>query len=280
MIRVFDGVNGIQVAIAAVIGLIGLCTVLAWLPATRRDPTGLATRVFITVGLCAAILDDRGLGTVLGLALAAMGVMVSWEGQPAPEVPRPRRRGFYVAAVLAGAATYGTVEGWGPLDRIPADGRPVAALFVGLVAVLATLAIADRSRVTFRDRLRRRFSTPTPRPRMLVAPIDRPPEHSVTIERLADDSADTDPHAAVPALDVRPAPAALLPAQLATPDDTGATPAEPERTSPEPTSSTGDDPEPVDTTAVTPAEDAPSRSTDPADTTDAEPQAATHNSPD
>lgn len=214
MISVFDGVGGTQVTIAAVVGLIGVSTILAWLPATRRDPTGLATRVFITVGLVAAVLDPSGVGAVLGLSLAAMGGLVWWEGRPAPEVPRPRRRGFYVAAVLAGLVTYGTVRGWGPLDSIPRDGRPIAALFVGLVAVLGTLAIADRARITFRDRLRRRFSVPTPKPRVLVAPIDRLPESSVTLERLSTATTDgSEP--GVPAVGSTRLPAALLPADVA-----------------------------------------------------------------
>ena len=123
------------------------------------------------------ILDPRGVGAVLGLSLAAMGAVVWWGGQPPPEVPRPRRRGFYIASGLAGLVTYATSEGWGPLSRVPEEGRPVAALFVGIVALLATLAIADRARITFRDRLRRRFAVPTPTPRVLITPIDRPGEH-------------------------------------------------------------------------------------------------------
>src|SRR5690625_5626141 len=99
MFGVFEGLSAIQVTVAAVIGLIGLSTCLAWLPATRRDPTGLPTRIFVTVGICAAVLDYDGIGAVLGLSLAAMGLLVMWEGLPAPEVPRPRRRGFYVAGV-------------------------------------------------------------------------------------------------------------------------------------------------------------------------------------
>src|SRR5690606_19493973 len=119
MFDVFDHIGGVQVTAAAVVGLIGLSTCLAWLPATRHDPLGHPTRVFVMVGLAAAILDATGVGAVLGLSLAAMGLLVMWEGQPAPEVPRPHRRGFYVAAVLAGIVTYGTVEGWGPLERVP-----------------------------------------------------------------------------------------------------------------------------------------------------------------
>lgn len=242
----FEGLSVIQVTAAAVVGLIGLSTCLAWLPATRRDPTGLPTRVFVTIGLVAAILDYGGIGAVLGLSLAAMGLLVMWEGLPAPEVPRPNRRGFYVAAVLAGAVTHATVEGRGPVERIPEDGRPVAALFVGLVAVLGTLAIADRSRISLRDRMRRRFDTPILPPRMLVAPIDRPAEHTITFERLSEDDPDvaddTPPAGAEPVeptvLSTGTGPAALLPAPVVEPvQNSSAAPTQTEAAESEPTES-------------------------------------------
>lgn len=145
---------------AGVILLIGLAGSIAWLPAIRRDPAGLPSRIFMTAGVVMAIADLGGLGSVLGLSLAAMGGLVAWEGQPAPQVPRPRRWGLSFAAVVTGLATLATFNGWGPLGRMPEELRAVATLIISVTGALATLAIADRARIGLREAIRRRFSPP------------------------------------------------------------------------------------------------------------------------
>lgn len=156
----FDADHALQLVTAGVILLVGVGSSVAWLPATRRDPSGLPARVFMTAGLAMAVVDVGGVGSVLGLSLAAMGALVAWEGQPAPETPRPRRRGLITAAVFTGLAALATFDGWGPLERVPEELRAIAAVFVATTGVLATLAIADRARVQLRVALRLRFNTP------------------------------------------------------------------------------------------------------------------------
>lgn len=159
----FDTDDAHRLLIAGVVLLVGVGSCLAWISAGRRDPAGPAARAFMTIGLIMAALDFRGLGTVLGLSLAAMGALVAWEGQPEPEVPRPRRGGIVVAATLTGLATLAMFDGLGPLSAVPEEARAVATVAVAATGTLATLAVADRARITLRDALRRRFA-PAPPP--------------------------------------------------------------------------------------------------------------------
>ncbi|TDD68778.1 hypothetical protein E1262_15075 [Jiangella aurantiaca] len=162
----FDADHSFRLTVAGVVLLLGLGFIIAWLPARRRDPAGLSSRLLVTAGLIMGIADLGGLGSVLGFTLAAMGALITWEAQPAPEVPRPHRGGIVVAAVLAGLAALGTFEGWGSLTRVPPELRVVATLVVGVTGALATLAIADRARVRLRVAIRRRFAPVRPRPRV------------------------------------------------------------------------------------------------------------------
>jgi hypothetical protein len=154
---VIDTSDALRIAAATTTALTGVGLSIAWLPAFRRaGAAALMSRLLVTAGLVVAILDLGGLGGVLGLALAAMGVAAMWESQPPPEVPRPRRAGVVVAAMVAGLVIVATLRGWWLLDRVPEAARPISALTVGSVAALAALAIADRARVRLRDDVRER----------------------------------------------------------------------------------------------------------------------------
>jgi hypothetical protein len=148
--------DAFQLVGAGVIVLIGLCLSIAWIPARGRYPGGLPARVFVTLGLFAVAWEPAGLG-VLGGVLAAMGGAIWWAGQPDPELPRPRRVGLIVAAIITGALTLATMLGWGVLSNLPEQARVVATPFVAGVGALGTLAIADRARITYREALRRRL---------------------------------------------------------------------------------------------------------------------------
>ena len=157
MCCVIDTSDAPWIAAATTALLTGVGLSIAWLPAFRQAGVAAFTsRLLVTAGLVVAILDLGGLGGVLGLALAAMGVAAMWESQPPPEVPRPRRKGVVVAAMAAGLVIVATLRGWWLLDRVPEAARPISALTVGSVAALATLAIADRARVRMRDDVRER----------------------------------------------------------------------------------------------------------------------------
>jgi hypothetical protein len=157
MCCVIDTSDAPWIAAATTALLTGVGLSIAWLPAFRlAGAAAFTSRLLVTAGLVAAILDLGGLGGVLGLALAAMGVAAMWESQPPPEVPRPRRKGVVVAAMVAGLVIVATLRGWWMLDRVPEAARPISALTVGSVAALATLAIADRARVRMRDDVRER----------------------------------------------------------------------------------------------------------------------------
>ena len=157
MCCVIDTSDAPWIAAATTALLTGVGLSIAWLPAFRlAGAAAFTSRLLVTAGLVVAILDLGGLGGVLGLALAAMGVAAMWESQPPPEVPRPRRKGVVVAAMVAGLVIVATLRGWWMLDRVPEAARPISALTVGSVAALATLAIADRARVRMRDDVRER----------------------------------------------------------------------------------------------------------------------------
>lgn len=150
--------DALQLVLAGVVVLMGLCLTIVWIPARHQYPGGFPARTFATIGLVAVIWDPGGLG-VLGGVLAGMGVAIWWSARPAPELPRPRRTGLAVAAAITGVLVLAMIHGWGPLGGIPDQMRAVATLFVGGVGVMGCLAIADRCRVTFRDALRRRFNS-------------------------------------------------------------------------------------------------------------------------
>ncbi|HEX6578826.1 MAG TPA: hypothetical protein VF082_10705 [Jiangellaceae bacterium] len=153
-----DTGDALRIAGAAAVGLSGIGLGIAWLPARRHEsPATPVARLLLTAGLVAAILDLGGLGGVLGLALAAMGATAMWQSQPAPEVPRPRRKGIVVAAGVSGLLIAAVLRGWWLFERVPDQARTVSAVLVGSAAGLATLAAADRSRVRMRDAVRERL---------------------------------------------------------------------------------------------------------------------------
>ncbi len=138
----------------AVVGL-----TIAWLPGLRYSGiVTLAARLLIGAGVLSVVLDSRGLGVILGLGLTALGALAAWEGRPAPEVPRPRRKGVIIAALMTALVMLAAMRGWWLFGRVPDDVRPVVALALGCVAALGTLAIADRSRIKMRDAVRERFA--------------------------------------------------------------------------------------------------------------------------
>jgi hypothetical protein len=153
-----DTGDALRVAGAAAVGLSGVGLGIAWLPARHHESAATpVARLLLTAGLVAAILDLGGLGGVLGLALAAMGATAMWQSQPAPEVPRPRRKGIVVAAGVSGLLVAAALRGWWLFEQVPDQARTVSALLVGSAAGLATLAAADRSRVRLRDAVRERL---------------------------------------------------------------------------------------------------------------------------
>jgi hypothetical protein len=154
---VIDTSDALRIAAATTTALTGVGLSIAWLPAFRQaGAAALTSRLLVTAGLVVAILDLGGLGGVLGLALAAMGIAAMWESQPPPEVPRPRRKDVVVAAMVTGFVIVAALRGWWLFDRVPDAAKPISALSVGSVAALATLAIADRTRVRMRDDVRKR----------------------------------------------------------------------------------------------------------------------------
>jgi len=153
-----DTGDALRIAGAAAVGLSGIGLGIAWLPALRHEGAATAVaRLLLTAGLVAAILDLGGLGGVLGLGLAATAATAMWQSQPAPEVPRPRRKGILVAAGVSGLLIAAALRGWWLFEQVPDQARPVAAVLVGSTAGLATLAAADRSRVRMRDDVRERL---------------------------------------------------------------------------------------------------------------------------
>jgi hypothetical protein len=153
-----DTGDALRIAGAAAVGLSGIGLGIAWLPALRHEGAATAVaRLLLTAGLVAAILDLGGLGGILGLGLAAMAATAMWQSQPAPEVPRPRRKGILVAAGVSGFLIAAALRGWWLFEQVPDQARPVAAVVVGSTAGLATLAAADRSRVRMRDDVRERL---------------------------------------------------------------------------------------------------------------------------
>src|SRR5690554_5302873 len=114
--------DALQLVSAGVVLLIGLSLAIAWIPARGRYPGGLPARAFITLGLFAVIWEPGGVG-VLGAILAGMGAAIWWAGRPDPELPRPRRLGLFVAAIIAGLLTLAMIVGWGPMGGIPEQAR-------------------------------------------------------------------------------------------------------------------------------------------------------------
>ncbi|MGH8822991.1 MAG: hypothetical protein ACRDVN_00740 [Jiangellaceae bacterium] len=154
-----DTGDALRIAAGAAVGLAGIGLSIAWLPALRYEgAAALVARLLITAGLAAAVVDLGGLGGVLGLALAAMGAAAMWQSQPAPEVPRPRRKGILVSAGVAGLSIAAALRGWWQFDHVPDQARPVSALLVGSGIGIATLAVADRARVRMRDAVRERLN--------------------------------------------------------------------------------------------------------------------------
>jgi len=159
MAGVIDSAEALRVSAGVAVALTGVGLCLAWLPALRHDGlVCLAARLLTTVGFVAAILDFGGLGGVLGPALAAMGLAAMWQSQPAPEVPRPRRKGILIASFATGLAIFATLRGWSVLGLVPDQARMISAMIAGTVGVLATVAVADRARVRMREALRERLN--------------------------------------------------------------------------------------------------------------------------
>jgi hypothetical protein len=160
MPSVIDTADALRVSAAIAVALTGVGLCLAWLPALRHEGlVCLAARLLTTAGLLAAILDFGGLGGILGPALAAMGLAAMWQSQPAPEVPRPRRKGILIAAAATGLAVFAALRGWSIFDLVPGPTRMISALVAGAVGALATIAVADRARVRMREAVRERLNS-------------------------------------------------------------------------------------------------------------------------
>jgi hypothetical protein len=157
MIGMLDFDQAFSFVFAGVVALIGTASCIAWLPAIRYEPAGLLSRMFMTTGVAIAIIDLSGVGSVLGLSLAAMGGFIAWAGQPAPDVPRPRRCGLSGSAAATGWIALVMIEGWGPLAQVPDELRAVASVVAASAGVLVTFAIADRARVLLRDTIHDRL---------------------------------------------------------------------------------------------------------------------------
>lgn len=156
---VIEPSEALRVAAATAVVLIGFGISVAWLPALRYGGGhALLARVLITAGAFAIAWDTRGLGGVLGLALSVMGVAALWQGQPPPEVPRPRRKGIVLGAVFTALLIIAASRSWWWLDRVPDAAATPAALALGAIGALGTLSIADRSRIQLREALRDRFA--------------------------------------------------------------------------------------------------------------------------
>jgi hypothetical protein len=162
---VIDPADALRVGAAIAVVLTGLGVSLTWLPAFRfGGGPALVARILVTVGLFAVIWDTRGLGGVLGFALTAMGIAAMWQGQPAPEVPRPRRKGVVIGSFITTLAVVAAVRGWWHFEHIPDRATTATVLAVGAIGALGTLAVADRSRVRLRDAVRERFYVRGPSP--------------------------------------------------------------------------------------------------------------------
>lgn len=158
MLRVIETADSVQLAAVVSILLAGAGMTIAWLPAFRlAGGVAVLARVLVTAGLCAAVWDMRGLGGVLGLALTAMGVAAVWQGRPVPEVPRPRRTGIVISAVVTGLIVLAVLDGWWLLARLPDTAGLIVALVLGTAGALGTIAIADRSRTRLREAIRHRL---------------------------------------------------------------------------------------------------------------------------
>jgi hypothetical protein len=155
---VLEGVDLTGAAIALSVLLAGVGLTIAWLPVVRVDGwTSLFPRLLACAGVAAVVLDDGfGLGAVLGLALGGLGGVAAWQSRPPADLPRPRRVGVLVAAALSGLLVLAADQGWWLFDRVPEVAAPWVALALGGVGALATLAVADRERVRYREALLRR----------------------------------------------------------------------------------------------------------------------------
>lgn len=160
-----DPADALRVSAAVAVVLVGLGVSIAWLPAFRfGGGAALMARILVTAGLFAILWDTRGLGGVLGFALTAMGAAAIWQGQPEPEVPRPRRKGVVIGAAITALAIIAVVRGWWHFDLIPDRATTTSVLAAGAIGALGTLAVADRSRVRLRDAVRERFYIRGPSP--------------------------------------------------------------------------------------------------------------------
>ncbi|HEX6337876.1 MAG TPA: hypothetical protein VFZ85_13030 [Jiangellaceae bacterium] len=157
--------EALRVAAAATVVLLGVGISLAWLPALRyAGAAPMLSRILITAGAFSVVWDTRGLGGVLGLALAIMGVAALWQSQPPPEVPRPRRKGIVMGAALTALLVIAPARDWWLLERVPDGATTPVAWALGAIGALGTLSIADRSRVHLREALRDRFTVHYPYP--------------------------------------------------------------------------------------------------------------------
>ncbi len=156
-----DSDDLLRLAAGAAVTLAGTGVTIAWLPAFRYGGgPALMARVLVTAGLLAVIWDWRGLGGMLGLMLTVLGLMAVWQGQPEPEVPRPRRCGIVAAAVGTALLIVAVFRGWWALGQLPDAVVAPGAAVLGAVGALGTLAIADRSRIRLREAVRIRFGAP------------------------------------------------------------------------------------------------------------------------
>lgn len=215
MSYVLDFGDALRIVIAGVVALVGIGASIAWSPAARFDRMVIPARLFIAAGVATAVFDPTGVGAVLGAGLAGIGILMWWQTQPEPAVPRPQLLGVFLTAIVTGVVTLVVLNGWGAFNRVPEAGRGAAGVAVGAVGALSTLAVADRARIRLRDAIRRRFNpvdvTVLPlaggiADDMMETPEDEPvieidPEATTSLPRLALGMRSESPSRAEPATD-------------------------------------------------------------------------------
>jgi len=146
--------------LSGAIAALTLCSMLAWTGAGKYALPVHVSRPIMGVGAVGVVIDPTGLGAVLGTALLALGMIIAWEGMPAPEVPRPRTRLTVLVIVFTTLVGAVLLRGVGPAAGMAEATRGVAALAGVAVGGLLAVAAADRARVRLRERVADRFGEP------------------------------------------------------------------------------------------------------------------------
>lgn len=134
---------------AAVLAVLGLG--IAWLPLTaHRGGLPILPRLVMAAGVLSVVFFGFDIGAMLGAGAAVLGGLASWDTRPPADAPRPQRVAIIVVATATGCAVAVALAGWVPLAGTEVL-RLVAAVALGAVGTLATLAVADRERSRLRD---------------------------------------------------------------------------------------------------------------------------------